>query len=87
MADLFRNPFRPGAGHAPPHLAGRLEEREEFLRLLEQEAILENLLLTGLRGVGKTVLLETFKPLALRNGWFWAGADLSEHLAAVDRVR
>jgi len=83
---LFRNPFRPGAGHAPPYLAGRVAEREEFERLLQQDAILENLLLTGLRGVGKTVLLETFKPIALSKGWLWAGADLSES-TSVDETR
>jgi hypothetical protein len=37
-----------------------------------------NLVLTGLRGVGKTVLLETLKPIAVQAGWLWAGADLSE---------
>ena len=74
----FSNPFRPGAGHAPPYLAGRHVEREEFVRLLEQSTILDNLVLTGLRGVGKTVLLDTFKPLALGHGWLWAGTDLSE---------
>ena len=74
----FKNPFRPGAGHMPPYLAGRKSEIEEFLRLLEQETILENLILTGLRGVGKTVLLETFKPLAIQAGWMWVGTDLSE---------
>jgi AAA ATPase domain len=74
----FRNPYRPGAGHMPPHLAGREHEHEEFDRLLEQEEILKNLVLTGLRGVGKTVLLETFRPRALRQGWLWAAADLSE---------
>jgi hypothetical protein len=62
----------------PPYLAGREGEYAEFNRLLEQEEILENLVLTGLRGVGKTVLLETFKPMALREGWLWASADLSE---------
>lgn len=36
------------------------------------------MILTGLRGVGKTVLLETFKPIAVAEGWLWAGADLSE---------
>jgi hypothetical protein len=46
--------------------------------LLDQEVILENPLLTGLRGVGKTVLLETFKPLAMARGWIWVGTDLSE---------
>lgn len=74
----FRNPYRPGAGHMPPHLAGREQEHEEFDRLLGQEQILENMVLTGLRGVGKTVLMETFKPRALQRGWLWAAADLSE---------
>ena len=74
----FKNPYRPGAGHMPPYLAGREGEYQEFDRLLEQDRILENLVLTGLRGVGKTVLLETFKPRAQEKGWLWASADLSE---------
>jgi hypothetical protein len=74
----FKNPYRPGAGHMPPHLAGRELEYQEFDRLLEQDEILENMVLTGLRGVGKTVLLETFKPRAMQQGWLWATADLSE---------
>ena len=74
----LRNPFRPGAGHMPPYLAGREHERNEFQKLLEQDTILENPILTGLRGLGKTVLLETFKPLAIDAGWLWAGTDLSE---------
>lgn len=74
----FKNPYRPGAGHMPPHLAGRQREYAEFDRLLQQDEILENMVLTGLRGVGKTVLLETFKPRAMQHGWLWATADLSE---------
>lgn len=74
----FSNPFRPGAGHRPPHMAGRTGEQREFEKLLDQEIILENPLLTGLRGVGKTVLLETFKPLTIQRGWIWVGTDLSE---------
>jgi hypothetical protein len=74
----FKNPFKPGAGHMPPYLAGRQVESGEFERLLKQETILENLVLTGLRGIGKTVLLEMFKPLAIQAGWLWAGTDLSE---------
>jgi AAA ATPase domain len=77
-APAFKNPYRPGAGHMPPYLAGREREYDEFDRLLEQDQILENLVLTGLRGVGKTVLLETFKPKAIEKGWLWATADLSE---------
>ncbi len=75
---VFTNPFRPGAGHMPPYLAGRHKEKEEFLRLLDQRIVLENLVLTGLRGVGKTVLQDTLKPLAIRQGWLWVGTDLSE---------
>lgn len=62
----------------PPYLAGREREYTEFDRLLTQDEILENLVLTGLRGVGKTVLLETFKSRAVERGWVWASADLSE---------
>ncbi len=78
MSPDFKNPYRPGAGHMPPHLAGREREYAEFDRLLKQDAILENMVLTGLRGVGKTVLLETFKPRAMQQGWLWAGTDMSE---------
>jgi hypothetical protein len=77
----FDNPFRPGAGHAPPYLAGREQATREFEKLLGQTTILENLVLTGLRGVGKTVLLDTFKPLAIGHGWHWVGADLSESVS------
>jgi hypothetical protein len=72
------NPFRPGAGHMPPYLAGRTSEQDEMKQLLKQRVILSNMVLTGLRGVGKTVLLETFKPLAQASGWLWCGTDLSE---------
>lgn len=82
----FENPFRPRAGHAPPHLAGREGERQEFEKLLGQSTILENLVLTGLRGVGKTVLLDTFKPIALSGGWHWVGADLSESVSVSEEA-
>ncbi|MEK6537189.1 MAG: ATP-binding protein [Actinomycetota bacterium] len=74
----FDNPFRPGAGHRPPHLAGRKPEMQEFQRLLTQETVLENMILTGLRGVGKTVLLDALKPQAIKERWLWIGTDLSE---------
>lgn len=76
--DLFANPYRPAAGHEPPYLAGRAPETEEFERLLLQPVITENLILSGLRGVGKTVLLNHVKPIAQKKGWLWAGEDLTE---------
>jgi hypothetical protein len=73
------NPFRPGAGHTPPHLAGREEETKEFAKMLEQATVIHNLVLTGLRGVGKTVLMDhVYKPLAISKHWAWVGSDLSE---------
>jgi len=65
----------------PPYLAGREREKKEFSRFLDQEVILENVILTGLRGVGKTVLLDTFKPLAIAKGWLWVGTDMSESVS------
>ncbi len=72
------NPFRPGAGHRPPYLAGREAEKKEFRNLLDQEVITDNPIITGLRGVGKTVLLDELKPIAVTNDWWWVGTDLSE---------
>lgn len=68
----------------PPYLAGREKEEREFRRLLEQDRILKNLVLTGLRGVGKTVLLERLKPIAVQAGWLWVGTDLSESTSVTE---
>jgi hypothetical protein len=70
----------------PPYLAGREHETDEFRQLLDQDTILANLILTGLRGLGKTVLLETFKPMAIQAGWLWAGADLSESTSVSEEI-
>ena len=83
---IFTNPFRPGAGHMPPYLAGRDSEKDEFCELIEQKVILKNLVLTGLRGVGKTVLLETFKPFAQAAKWRWVGTDLSESTSVSEEL-
>lgn len=76
--ETFQNPFRPGAGQKPPYLAGRNAEQGEFLKLLSQPVVLENLIITGLRGVGKTSLLDSLQPIAINENWIWAGTDLSE---------
>jgi hypothetical protein len=82
--DLFGNPFRPSAGHYPPYLAGRTNEQEEFRRLLGQNVVTENLILTGLRGVGKTVLLTHLKPIALQQGWICVGDDFTEQASLTE---
>ncbi len=75
---FIENPYRPGAGHMPPLLAGRASEQDHFKRLLGQNFATSNVLITGLRGVGKSVLLESMRRMAEQEGWIWVGNDLSE---------
>ncbi|GAB4008771.1 ATP-binding protein [Nocardioides ultimimeridianus] len=70
--DPIRNPYAPGAGQRPPELAGRDEQLTAFDVVLERVARgrpERSLVLTGLRGVGKTVLLNTLRSAAVRKGW------------------
>lgn len=79
MAKQQENPYRPGAGHFPPYLAGRQPELEQFKKLLNQAEITQNVVLTGLRGTGKTVLMDhEYKPTAIQHRWVWVGSDMSE---------
>jgi hypothetical protein len=67
-----RNPYAPGAGQRPPELAGREREIRQFEVVLERVARARperSMVLTGLRGVGKTVLLNTFRSMALQRLW------------------
>ncbi|WP_033345366.1 ATP-binding protein [Catenuloplanes japonicus] len=70
--DPIRNPYAPGAGQRPPELAGRDREVEAFEVVLERIARgrpERSLVLTGLRGVGKTVLLNSLRSQAIGRLW------------------
>ncbi len=70
--DPIRNPYAPGAGQRPPELAGRDEQLTAFDIVLERVARgrpERSLLLVGLRGVGKTVLLNALRSAAVRSRW------------------
>ena len=70
--DPVRNPYAPGAGQRPPELAGRDAELAAFEVVLERVAHgrpERSIVLTGLRGVGKTVLLNAMRSAAVRRGW------------------
>jgi len=70
--DKIRNPFSPGAGSPPPELAGReniLEQARVLLGRVRAGRPEKSLLLTGLRGVGKTVLLNEIERLAQGEGY------------------
>lgn len=68
----MNNPYAPGAGQRPPELAGRDEQLRAFDVVLQRVAKgrpERSIVLTGLRGVGKTVLLNTLRSAAVRAGW------------------
>jgi len=70
--DPIKNPFSPGAGSPPPELVGRdpvLEQARILLGRVKQKKPEKSMLLTGLRGVGKTVLLNEIKRMADGDGY------------------
>ncbi|HEY1914520.1 MAG TPA: ATP-binding protein [Streptosporangiaceae bacterium] len=70
--DPVRNPYAPGAGQRPPELAGRDKEITQFGVVLDRVARgrpERSIVLTGLRGVGKTVLLNSFRSMAIQRLW------------------
>jgi hypothetical protein len=70
--DRIKNPFSPGAGSPPPELAGRdtvLEQARILLGRVKLKRPEKSILLTGLRGVGKTVLLIEIERLAQADGY------------------
>ena len=70
--DPITNPFSPGAGAPPPELVGRdplLEQARILLGRVKQKRPEKSLLLTGLRGVGKTVLLNEIERMAKKDGY------------------
>jgi hypothetical protein len=70
--DRIRNPFSPGAGSPPPELAGRdgiLEQAQVLFGRVRARRPEKSLLMTGLRGVGKTVLLNEMERMAQAEGY------------------
>jgi AAA ATPase domain len=70
--DPIKNPYTPNAGSRPPELAGRDQELEQFRVLvgrLKRGATEQSMIIRGLRGVGKTVLLNAFEDQAEAEGF------------------
>jgi hypothetical protein len=79
--DPVTNPYNPGAGTRPPALVGRDEEigaMDVALQRLLRGTNGRSQLLTGLRGVGKTVLLNEFEDTAGGRGYFHEHIEVSE---------
>lgn len=84
-----RNPYTPDMGARPPFLAGRDSELgylRELLDQLGQGGTQKHLIVTGLRGVGKTVLLNEFESLCEASGWHGEAREVSEESRIADLV-
>jgi len=78
------NPYAPGAGTPPPELAGRDELREIVRIALERVRLgrpARSLLMVGLRGVGKTVLLDRMREDAEASGITTVRVEAPENLS------
>jgi len=79
--DPVRNPYSPGAGTRPPALVGR-DVQIEAMDVALQRLLLgrdgRSQMLTGLRGVGKTVMLNEYEILAESRGFFHEHVEVSE---------
>jgi hypothetical protein len=79
--DPVRNPYSPGAGTRPPALVGRDKEIDTMDVALQRLLLgrdARSQMLTGLRGVGKTVLLNEFELIADARGYFHEHVEVSE---------
>lgn len=79
--DPVRNPFAPGAGTPPPEFAGRVTLRETLRVALERARLgrpAKSAMLVGLRGVGKTVLLDRVRTDAEEAGIHTIRVEASE---------
>lgn len=79
--DPRANPYTPNAGATPPALAGREQELTSFdvlLTRLERGYPEQSMIITGLRGVGKTVLLGAFRTRAEGRNWATIEAEITK---------
>ena len=76
------NPYTPNAGAEPQAIVGRDDQLESFELLLgriERGRTEQLMIITGLRGVGKTVLLGQFRTKALVHDWVVVEVEVSKH--------
>lgn len=81
--DPIKNPFTPSAGTRPPVLTGRDKEIENFrimIGRLSAGRATKSMMLTGLRGVGKTVLLTTFRDTAESQKFITGSTEITHEM-------
>lgn len=81
--DPLQNPFAPGAGAPPPELVGRdviLDQARTLFGRVARSRAEKSMILTGLRGVGKTVLLNAIERLAREQGHMTVSIEAEDGL-------
>jgi hypothetical protein len=87
--DPRKNPYAPGAGTKPPALVGRDKQIESFgilLERLENGYVEQSMIITGLRGVGKTVLLDVFREKAEARDWATVEWEVEKNAAFAPKM-
>ena len=87
--DPRKNPYAPGAGTKPPALVGRDKQIESFdilLQRLENGYVEQSMIITGLRGVGKTVLLDVFREKAEARDWATVEWEVEKNAAFAPKM-
>lgn len=83
------NPYRPGAGLMPTYIAGRDEEirsAEDLFDALVLNAPVPSIVFSGLRGVGKTVLINKLEQIAEGKGIFCKHLEVEERNSFISQV-
>jgi len=87
--DPIANPYTPNAGSRPPELAGREGEIEQFrilLGRLQRGLTEQSIIARGLRGVGKTVLLNAFEDQAETSGFLTYYHELTPDTNLIEEI-
>jgi AAA ATPase domain len=87
--DERQNPYAPGAGTPPPALTGRdaeIKAYEVLIDRLKQGTAGQSMVITGLRGVGKTVLLNQFELITADRDWIAIAREFEEASSFPDKI-
>lgn len=88
--DQALNPYTPGSGLKPPELFGRqrlVALMDQIILRTKRGNVDRGIVMSGLRGVGKTVILREFASMATRNGWIVVHLEGQQDGPGKDSVR
>ena len=83
------NPYRPGAGLMPTYLAGRdedIENIEQMFQALSMNIPTPSVVFSGLRGVGKTVLINRLQDIAEEKDIFCRHIEIEERNDFISQI-